>query len=149
MTDEDPTVPQLDTHQNGSSGPVASLDAVTTLIHSFASMMANMEKRITEQINANAAASKERWGRWEQEFKEYREANDRRIAGVEDRLGHLEDDDQREKLVWDARWGPVRNVIIFLSRNWKTILVVLFAILGAIGLAERAIEDGLHSLGLP
>lgn len=149
MTDDDPTIPDLTTHQNGTSGPVASLDAVTTLIHSFASMMANMEKRITEQINANAAASKERWGRWETEFKEYREANDRRIANVEGRVEALEDDDQREKLVWDARWGPVRNTLIFLSRNWKTILVVLFALLGAIGLADRVIADGFRNLGLP
>ncbi|MCU0275068.1 MAG: hypothetical protein MUE34_17735 [Acidimicrobiales bacterium] len=148
MTDDcpEPAIPTLDTHQNGQGTPVASLDAITTLIHSFASMISNTEKRITDQINSNAAASKERWGKWEQEFKDYREANDERIGKVEGRVTVIEEAEKHDKTVWDARVGPLRNAATILARSWRTLIVVGFAILGFLGLATNIAQDVIEAL---
>ena len=142
-------MPELTTAQNGAQAPVASLDAITVLVHSFGSMISSMEARITARINENAAASKERWSSWEADFRQYRDANDRRVALLEDRVGTIEKVQEREKIVWDARLGPLRSLLVVLSRSWRTILVVAFAILGALGLANSILADGLHALGLP
>lgn len=116
--------------------PVASVDTVTTLIQSFGQMMADMERRITERINENAAASRERWTRWEADFCEYRNETNRRIELLEVRVETHLDTVDREHLVWDARFGPVRNAARFVARNWRTILLLLFALLGVLGMAQ-------------
>jgi len=141
-------VPELDVHQNGSHGPVASLDAVTTLIHSFASMMTAMEARISRQITDNATASKERWSRWETDFRDYREANDRRVEAIASDLHNHLEDRERNELVWNARLGPARKAATLISRNWKTVVVLLFAMLGALGIAQDILNDALHMLGM-
>jgi hypothetical protein len=140
----DPTPPSLDVHQNGSTGPVASIDAITTLIHSFASMITSMEARITARINENASASKERWSRWEAEFKEYRERTDQRIEKLE-AARRLE---ERKDLVAEARIAPVRTGVTLLAHNWKNVLIIIFAVVGALGLATDLWKDVARLLGI-
>ena len=71
------------TRQGGAEQPAASIDAVTTLIHSFALMLQGVETRLTERIAENASRSKERWERWELDFREYRDATESRLRELE------------------------------------------------------------------
>lgn len=149
MTDQSPPLPKLDVLQNGEDRPAASLEAVTTLIHAFASMMTSMEARLTDRITENAAASKERWGKWEKEFREYRDANDTRIGVLEGKVDKHLDEDERSDLVWNARLGPARRAATLISHNWKTVVVLLFAAFGALGLASDLLIDLRQLVGLP
>lgn len=122
-------IPQRDT-------PVVNLDAVTTLIHSFASMMTAMEARITDQIKDNATASKERWSRWEQEFRDYRTATDRRIATLEDSVHAHHTKEHEEEIRLEARVKPIKGTVAWFWRNWRDLLII------AIGLMAFAAAFG-------
>lgn len=154
MTEPDP--PELTTSQNGVQHPAASVDSIVTLIHSFSAMVQSVKADLLREMTTNASASRERWDRWERDFAKYQRDTDRRIELVEEqgkilhtRIDKIEKEDERDHLVWDARLGPLRNALALMSRNWKSLLVIFFAILGALGLANTVIEDGLHMLGLP
>ena len=128
----------LATHGPSTQG--VTLDAVTTLVHSFGMMVTAMEARITTQIQNNAVASKERWGRWETEFKEYRTATDRRIEILEVRLdGHLRKE-EREDLIIDARIRPLRTTAGLLAAHWRTLAIVVLSIAALAGVGVDLLQ---------
>lgn len=132
VTDPDP--PVLDIRQSPGDGrPTASLDAVTTLIHSFASMITAMETRLAAQIRDNAEASKERWQRWEAEFGRYQEATDRRISSLEASVHDHHAEDERRRIATQARVQPVRSLVGWLWLNRRDIIVVLIGVATLLG----------------
>jgi hypothetical protein len=135
VPDDDPP-PTLTVSQTPQREPVVNLDAVTTLIHSFASMMTAMEARITDQIKDNASASKERWARWEQEFREYRATTDRRISALEDSVNAHHIRVHEEELRIEARVKPIKGIAAWFWRNWRDLLII------AIGLMAFAAAFG-------
>jgi hypothetical protein len=138
---DDPVV-ELTTSQNGQQVPAASLDAITTLIHSFGSMMTSMEARLSTQIKENAAASKERWMRWETDFKEYRLANDERVNALRRDLDVHLDERQRDEIRWDSRVEPLRTSGMWLGRHWRDLILMILGVLAVLGFSS----DTLHQL---
>lgn len=150
MTDDPTPCPdpvELTVSQTGQPQPVASLDAITTLIHSFASMMSSMEKRLADQISHNAGASKERWERWEREFEKYQRDTGRRIELLEEqhsiqqnRVDALYKEKEHDEIVWDSRLGPVKRAGIWLGRHARDIIIVILGILAVLGFSTEAIQ---------
>lgn len=121
--------------------PPASMDAVQSLIHSFGMMVTDMKRDLIREMERNAATSRERWAIWEQIQAEYRERTDRRLDSLEASVHDHHAAAERERLIWDSRLGPVRSATRFISMNWKSVLLVGFALLGAAGLAVGIVEE--------
>ncbi len=140
MTIADEPVPELPVRSPRESDVVASVGAISALIQSFVSMVGGMEGRLADQIRENAAASKERWGRWEGEFNSYKVATDRRVEIVEvqlrDHLQRKHDDD----LILQSRIKPVQTTVGWLVRNWRTVLLLIVSILAVLGFAGETMH---------
>lgn len=120
--------PALTVTQDGTTPPSASLDAITTLIHSFASMITAMEGRLTKRIDDNAAASKERWAKWEGRLE--------KLEGVvADHLTAAHD----AEVAAEARARPVRTVLGVLVDHWRDILLAILAVLGLFGFTQSIV----------
>jgi hypothetical protein len=135
----DPPI-DLDVHQNGGSRPTASLDAITTLIHSFALMIQGVEQRITERISANADASKDRWERWETDFRDYRKGIEKRLTLLEASVHDHAEEARQAKIAREAKIRPIRALGLFLVLHWRDILILLIGILALMGFTEATLE---------
>lgn len=140
----DEGVPELETRRAFAGEQVASVDAIAVLIQSFATMIGKMEDRITGRITENAEASKERWQRWEAEFKAYQATNDHRVALVEgqirDYLAREHDDDVRN----DARVRPVKTLAGWVWGNWRDIVLLAIALIALVTVALESIGAAVH-----
>lgn len=128
--------PLIDTQQTMTTSPAASLDAVTTLVHSFALMVQGVEHRLTERLTDNAQQSRERWTRWESDFREYREATDRRIGILEASVHDHHAEAERARIVADARTRPIRFGAAWLWDNRRDILILILGLLTLLGVAD-------------
>lgn len=143
MTLTDDPAPELLVHPPRDGDVVASIGAISALIQSFVSMVGGMEGRLADQIRENAAASKERWGRWEGEFNSYKVATDRRVEIVEVQLKKHLDREHDDDLILRARIKPVQTTVGWLVKNWRTVLLLIVSILALIGFAGDTIHGML------
>jgi hypothetical protein len=133
-------------------GGISTLD-VTALMGIFGSMLDRMERNILARLDENARGAAERWRLHDEQLARDRAAVIERFTAVE---GHVERVDadmaahhkaaHEEQLVRQARVRPVQTAAGFLWANWKTILllvVALLAVLGFVGDTLNRIVGGL------
>jgi hypothetical protein len=130
---------------NGTSLTATDVTALVTLM---SGMLDRMEGRIIGRLDDNAQGAAERWERHDKELA----ANTKRItdrfmvieAALDEHLQvaniHFAKEHDSE-IATEARVKPVRTAAGWLWANWKTIVLILFALLGVLGLAEaRALQ---------
>ena len=93
-------------------------------------MLAAMEARIMERLSDSSRLASERWARHDEDSKRIVETWNRRFEALEKRVNEHHHQAEMDHVSWDARIGPVRNSAALLSKNWRTILLVLFGLLG-------------------
>jgi hypothetical protein len=139
MTEEATDMPTV-------SSPVAWTAAdVTGIVGLFNGMLVAMEGRLIDKLNENSRGATERWAKHDREMDANREAVLSRFAKVETSIltvetclnAHL-DKEHDEELAAKARVQPVVVSAQYLSRNWKTVLLILFSILALAGLIDDA-----------
>jgi hypothetical protein len=134
--------PMLDTSQTGSPTPAVSLDAVTTLVHSFSLMVQAMKGDLLREMERNAEMGKERWQRWEDDFKAYRESNDARVTALEGSVHEHHTKAEHDKLASEARVKPVLTTLQWLVAHWKDLAILALFLATAfvelaVGIRER------------
>lgn len=128
-----------------------------TLVTLIAGMLAAMETRIIERLADNSRIAAERWARHDVESSRVWERHDAEAARVmvdwDARFGRLEQSvsdhhhaAEMEHVTWDARINPLRNSAALVAKNWRTILLAFFALLGFVAIAADVVA---RYLGLP
>jgi anti-sigma-K factor RskA len=146
MSDPDPMTASGSSDSASGSMSVAE---VTGLISIFAGMLNTMQANIIGRLDDNSRAASERWARHDQDLDRNREAVVTRFLKVEGSLetqgkvlsNHLErqhDADVRLK----ARVQPIRTILGLTVKNWRTILLFIFAVLAV----AAAAPDALHRI---
>lgn len=145
--DDDP-LGEITTKQDGSSVPIVSIDAITSLVGSFSNMMVGMEARLSSQIKE-----------WRDDSKEYRRATDAKLVAVETELktklgiveakidGHIKKE-EREELIADARVVPVKNAASWFAKHWERLLLFAIGILALLGFAGDNLQHFLNMFGV-
>ncbi len=135
------------TSQDGLQTPLASVDSIITLIHSFSAMVQGVKNDLLREMAANAQASRERWDRWERDFAKYQRDTDRRIELLEEqtkaihgRLDSMDREKERGELVWDSRVAPLKKGGIWLGAHYRDLLLVILGILAILGFSTETIQ---------
>ncbi len=132
MVEQGVPVSQADQPAHGPSGTdsIAILQIVLT-------QMTVMEHRITQRMDAQAEATKNRW----QTHDEQHENWERALKA----LGHRLDDhlkkEEREELIFDARVDPLRRGAYWLYANWKSLTIIVLALGGLLAGVSDQIAD--------
>jgi hypothetical protein len=96
-----------------------------------------MEDRIIARLDTNSAGATERWNKHDAELAENTRRVVARFAVVEADLltvsrsieAHL-DREHDAAIALDARVKPVKSTLQWLVVNWRSVLVLLFGVLG-------------------
>jgi len=115
-----------------SDGQGVAIDAVATLVHSFAAMVSAMKSDIIREMTFNAEASKERWTRWERDFEKYQEATDRRIGLLEASVHDHHSQAEKAKIAREAQIKPVRSVFSWLWDHWRDLVLLVIGVMAAL-----------------
>lgn len=101
----------------------------------FLGQMGEMERRISKKIDENAEAAKHRWLAHDDSHDKLARA----INDIDDRLTkHLLVEEQ-EKLVFQARVGPIKSAITMAVRDWRTVVIIGFLLIDFLGQVGQAI----------
>jgi len=126
--------------------PAAAWSAsdVTGIVTLFNGMLFAMEGRLIAKLDENSRGATERWNKHDRELEQNREAIVGRFVKVEGSILKVEtcldahlDKEHDEELATKARVQPVVLSAQYVSRNWKTILLVLFSLAAFVGLADE------------
>lgn len=102
----------------------------TGLLNLISGMLTAMEARILDRLSDNSRMASERWARHDEDSRRIVAEWERRFVVLETSVHEHHHAAEIEHIAWDARLGPVRNTLALIARNWKTIALALFALLG-------------------
>lgn len=118
----------------------------TGLISLISGMLAAMETRILERLTDNSRLAAERWARHDEDSKRVLADWDARFGRLEAKVEEHHHAAELEHVTWDARISPLRNTATLIAKNWKTLLLALFAALGFIAISADIVA---RYLGFP
>jgi hypothetical protein len=124
------------------NGSVLSGGDMLALLTRIDDMLGKMEGRIMERLSVNFAAEADRWRRHDEELTKNTKRVVDRFEVIEAELltvsnclkAHLEKEHD-EQVRTDARVKPVRTVALIVVQNWKSIALLILALLGILGWA--------------
>lgn len=114
---------------------------VTALVNLVAGMLDRMESRILGRLDANSAGASERWAKHDAELATNTARVVKRFEEIESELltvsnclkGHLDAAHDAE-VATDARVRPVKSVGRWVVVNWKSLALLVIAVLTALGI---------------
>jgi hypothetical protein len=112
-------------------GQGVAIDAVATLVHSFAAMVSAMKADLIREMTANADAGKERWQRMEREIQRYQESTDKRIEILESSVHEHHSKEERREIARNAQVQPVRRTFAWLWDHWRDVVLLLIGVFAA------------------
>lgn len=118
----------------------------TGLISLISTMLGQMETRILDRLSDNSRRAAERWARHDEDSKRVLADWDARFLRLEESVHEHHHAAEIDHVAWDARIGPVRNTAALLSKNWRTLLLALFAVLGFLAITADVVA---RYLGFP
>ena len=108
-----------------------NIDAIATLVHSFAAMVSAMKQDILREMASNSEASKERWTRWERDFETYRNLTDGRISILEASVHEHHVKEERREITRQAQVRPIRGAVGWLWDHWRDVVLLAIGIFAA------------------
>lgn len=123
---------------------------VTALITVFQAMLDRSERRIIERLDQNSAGASERWTLHEKEHG----AIDTRMAQGEAILTeHIAksmafyEKYHAEEIAEEARLQPFKLSVQWLWANWRTILLLMVALVAILGFSGETLDRLAHTFG--
>ena len=133
-------------------GGTSVLD-VTALIAIFGNMLDRTERNILARLDANSQGAAERWRLHDEQLARDRKAVIDRFTAHEDRINGIDAAMQEhhrlaheEQIATDARVKPVKTVAEWVWANWRTVLLLVVAILAVLGFAGDTASRILNGL---
>lgn len=147
MTNDDPIV-AIPGDGNVHVGQMSAAD-VTALITVFQNMLDRSERRIIERLDQNSAGASERWALHEREHG----AIDTRMAQGEAILTeHIAksmafyEKYHAEEIREAARLEPFKLSLAWVWANWRTILLLIVALVAILGFSGETLDRLSHTL---
>lgn len=138
MTDETPV------NGNGSM----TVTEVTGLVQLFNNQLLAMEGRLVAKMDDNSRLASDRWVKHDRDLDANRkilidrfEKLEEAILTVEKTLQAHLDKEHDEELVVQARIKPVKSLLDYTVRNWRTIALWVMLILTFAGVAAGRLYD--------
>jgi hypothetical protein len=138
MTEQAPDPPAIDARLSASE--------VTGIVSLFNGMLWAMEGRLIAKLDENSRGATERWAKHDRELEQNRVAIVDRFVKVEGSILKVEtclemhlDKEHDEELAARERVRPVVLSAQYLSRNWKTVLLILFSLAALVGLIDESV----------
>jgi hypothetical protein len=112
------------------------------LVSHITGLLSEMEGRILDRLSDNAKGASDRWAKHDRELEQNTKRVVDRFEIIEADLltvsnclkAHL-DKEHDEEVRTNARVRPVLTVAQLLVKNWKSIALLIFALLGILGWA--------------
>ena len=131
---------------NGNGSGLSGADMLALMGH-ITGLLTAMEGRIMDRLTENASGATIRWSAHETKHAEELADNTKRIV---DRFVKLETaldshivvlnahlkKEELEDITVQARVQPVKTLGMFLVANWRTLVIVMFIVLGLFGWTE-------------
>lgn len=95
-----------------------------TVIAVMLTQLAAMEKRLMDRIAESESVRRERWRIHDSQHVEW----ERALEAIKERVDRHLADEEREDLVYQARLGPAKTALRWMSREWRTIAIVVLII---------------------
>lgn len=136
-----------------------SVTEVTGLIQLFNNQLLAMEGRLSAKMDDNSRLASERWTKHDQDSERVLADIEKRFTKLEAELceqtsvlaaefkAHTQEAESRwkkerdEEIRLDARLTPVKGVIAYVRRNWKTILLLVVSVLAILGFSVNTLEE--------
>lgn len=143
-----------------------SVTEVTGLVQLFNNQLIAMEGRLVAKMDDNSRMASERWVKHdhdaerilidiEERFQKMQVEFQKEIKAVADGLKEHVDianahwsKEHDDEVRLNARLTPVKGLLAYVQRNWKTILLVMMSLLAVIGFSSETIRHFAEALGL-
>jgi len=126
---------------------------ITGLVNLFNGMMIAMEGRLIAKLDENSRGAADRWAKHDRDLETNTarviarfEKMESAILTVEKTLEAHLDREHEENLIMEARVRPVKTFAEYLSRNWKTIFLIIALITTTILAWVEGIEHAVEQL---
>lgn len=127
--------------------PSLSIQDVTSLVHLFNNMLSGVEGRLVAKLDENERRAQLQWSAHGKEtdvvvtsFNTHYADLAQRVDSIEKRVNIHLDKERDETLVLNARVAPIKSVVLLVVKNWKTILLVILALLALFDISADTIR---------
>lgn len=149
MTDSDPTTVVIPGDGNVKVGAMTAGD-VTALISVFQNMLDRSEQRIIARLDQNSTTGAERWMLHEKEHGAIEVRMSKHEADFEtfrDKAIAVYDHYHEQEVAEEARLQPFKLSAQWLWTNWRTILLLLVALVAILGFSGETLDRLAHTFG--